>query len=186
MKNLIVFLVLFCLFATSIAQIRIKAKPGEIYHLNEVGAVLLLKDDQVKVEFVMPADKRAKAYMDVDIQIADEILMVNGQKIKMPQDIEKIYQDLDTGEEFKIGIRRDGDLMIVSYKKADPADLPERKMMRMKVTDDGTGSKKSIVDEEGNEHVIEGDSVTINGRKMSTREFKQNQLKIEIDDNDDE
>jgi hypothetical protein len=173
------------LSGSTLGQVKIMAKPGEICHLDEVGAIVLLKDDKIKVEFVMPTDKRAKAYMNVDIKNADEILMVNGQKVKTPEDIEVIYKALNVGEEFKLGIRRDGNLMIVSYNKADPDDLPKKKMMKLKVVDEGDGVKKSIVDDKGNEHTVEGDSVEINGKKMSLKEIKENSVQIKVNDDDE-
>jgi len=186
MKNLFILMIIGILCGSTMAQVKIMAKPGEICHLDEVGAIVLLKEDKIKVEYVMPADKRSKAYVNVDIMNADEILMVNGQKVKTPEDIELIYKGLNAGEEFKLGIRRDGNLMIVSYDKANPDDLPKKKMMKLKVVDEGDGVKKSIIDDEGNEHTIEGDSVEIDGKKMSLKEIKEKSVQIKVNDNDDE
>jgi len=184
MKKILFFLIPLVMLGSTMAQVKIMAKPGEVGHLNELGAIIMLKDDSVVVEFVMPEENRPKAYKEIDIRKNDKILMVNGKKIKLPADIDEIYTELDIGDDVKLGVRRDGDLMIITYKKADPETMPKRKMMKLSVEDDGEGLVKKITDENGNVHIIEGDSVEINGETINIKNLKSQKVKIKIEEDE--
>ncbi len=126
---------LLCLVSNAQEMRIIKGKPGEIFMLPEVGAIIQLEDKKILVENVMPKDMRDKNYKNVDLQEKDEILMVNGKKIKTPKDCEDIYDKLKVGEEFKMGIGRNDKMFIVSFKKADPEKLKSGGGMVVKMND---------------------------------------------------
>ena len=180
MKILIQILFSIVLCISVMAQVTITARPGEVYHLNEAGAIVIFKDGIIRVEHVMPAEKRPKAYRDIDLKTGDEILMINGKKVKIPGDIESVYMELEIGGEIKLGVRRDGELRIIDYKKADPETLPKRKMMKMKVEAGEDGPVRTLVDEDGKEHVVTGDSVEIKGEKISIKDIKGKDVKIKV------
>jgi hypothetical protein len=56
-------------------------------------------------------------------------MMANGKKITGAQAIKALYDGLAVGAELKLGIRRGEEMMIATIKKADPATLPQRRMV---------------------------------------------------------
>jgi S1-C subfamily serine protease len=70
---------------------------------------------------------------------SDQILMLNAKRVKTVKAFEDGYGELAIGDEVKLGVRRKGELLIVSFKKIDPEKLPKgRKMM---ISLDGDGSE---------------------------------------------
>ena len=59
-------------------------------------------------------------------------MMVNGKTAKKAADLHEVYDKLKTGDEFKLGIKRDNQMFILNIKKADPKDLPQRKIIMRK------------------------------------------------------
>ena len=114
----------------------VKTLKGDLFDIPELGAIIAKSDSgNLKVEHVMPAEARPKAYADVDIKPGDEILLLNGKRVKTIKEIEQSYTAVPVGGEVKLGIQRGQDMMISRFAKADPKDLPKRKMMI--VTSDG-------------------------------------------------
>ena len=124
------FLVLLIGFwlQTSNAQVtmerRIEGGDGA-FHLKEVQTILTSKDDTIKVMMVLPERLRPQGYGDIVLKENDEILMVNAQRVKTVQEFEELYNALEIGGTLKMGIRRKGELMIESFKKIDPEEMPE-------------------------------------------------------------
>lgn len=109
----------------------IEAGPGGVFNLPELGAVIIGGEKEIKVEAVLPAEHRPKAYKDIDLQNGDLILMMNAKRVKSAKEIEEIYNGLKAGEEVKLGVKRKEERFIASFAKADPKDLPQRTMMVM-------------------------------------------------------
>lgn len=117
---------------TLTAQVFVKkARPGEgeIFFLNELSAIISEKDGVIIVEHAMPNDQRPELYRDVDFKQGDEILMVNANRVKLVNELEKIYNELQVGETMKLGVRRGEEMFIVSFNKMDPEKLPKNKLM---------------------------------------------------------
>ncbi len=123
------FLVLLTGFSlqTSNAQVTMERRiEGDgAFHLKEVQTILTSKDDTIKVMMVLPERLRPQGYGDIVLKENDEILMVNAQRVKTVQEFEELYNELEIGGTLKMGIRRKGELMIESFKKIDPEDMPE-------------------------------------------------------------
>ncbi|NUM77315.1 hypothetical protein HUU40_23400 [candidate division KSB1 bacterium] len=107
------------------------AGPGSVFNLPELGAVIIGGEKEVKVEAVLPAEHRPKAYKDIDLQNGDLIVMMNAKRVNSAKEVEEIYNGLKVGEEVKLGIKRKEERFIASFAKADPKDLPQRMMMVM-------------------------------------------------------
>ncbi|MCH8982324.1 PDZ domain-containing protein [candidate division KSB1 bacterium] len=122
------FLVLLTGFSlqTSNAQVTMERRiEGDgAFHLKEVQTILTSKDDTIKVMMVLPERLRPKGYGDIVLKENDEILMVNAKRVKTVQEFEELYNALEIGGTLKMGIRRKGELMIESFKKIDPEDMP--------------------------------------------------------------
>ena len=74
--------------------------------------------NEVKVVFVTPAQRRGKAYRDVDLKTEDRILMANGKRIKTVADFKELYESLPVGEELKMGLRRGEEMRMASFQKS--------------------------------------------------------------------
>lgn len=103
---------------------------GEDIFIHEIGAMIAMEEDKMKVLDVMPKDVRRKEYKDVDIQEGDVVVMVNGNRMKSALDLKKIYEEAAIGSEIKFGIRRGDQPMIVGVRKADPKTLPQQRIVR--------------------------------------------------------
>jgi S1-C subfamily serine protease len=112
---------------------------GQPFNLGELGAVIAKDSSGIHVLFISPSESRPKAYQSVDLLAEDEILMMNGKKLTSIEDMEKGYEAAAIGSNLQFGVKRGGQLMVVSFPKADPKDLPKRQMMIM--NDDGKGGK---------------------------------------------
>ncbi len=136
---------LFCFMVLSqslYGQIVIKKKAdgaGGIHMINELGVVLTEKDEKISVLMVMPEDSRPEGYKKIDIKKEDEILMINKKWIKSLKSFEEIYNNLDIDELVRMSVRRDGELMIVEFKKIDPEKMPKGRKMLIRSTDTGEG-----------------------------------------------
>jgi S1-C subfamily serine protease len=118
---------------------------GEPFNLAELGSIVLQDSAGLRVAMVAPKDRRPKAYQEIDLREGDLILMCNGKKVATSAELTKTYDEIKVGDKIQIGVKRDGQLMVVSFDKADPATLPARHMMIMK-SDDGKGGAKIKMD----------------------------------------
>jgi PDZ domain-containing secreted protein len=108
---------------------------GQPCSLDELGAVVAQVENEFKVLFVMEPAQRLKAYQNVDLRAEDRLLMVNGTKLASIEQLRGLLDSAAVGSTLQLGIRRDKDMQIVSYAKADPASLP--KVTRKFVTMEG-------------------------------------------------
>jgi S1-C subfamily serine protease len=129
---------------------------GQPYTLNELGAVVVQNNQGLLVMFVMEPDMRPEAYKEVDLQAEDVILMANGKKLESIDDLENQLEGLAIGDQVQLGIKRDKDMQIVRYLKADPESLP--KMKRMMVTaeegEDGKAKREMSFQSAGGEERV--------------------------------
>lgn len=167
--------------------------PGDGFAIPGPGALVVKEGRDLKVQFVPPAGNRPEQYREVDLQAGDLILMANGKRVKTIRELENAHTATAIGAEFKLGIQRGEQMMIVSFRKADPKDLPQMKMKI--VTSGGEGTeilpavgvilaekgKKVVVDKilpmetsavKGRD-VQQGDVITsLNGERVeSTKDF---------------
>lgn len=132
MKALITIIMILFIAISIPAQMKtIKIGGGDAFDIPEVGALVVKDKDNLKFDFVSPAENRPKNYKDVDLQQGDFLIMLNGKKVSSIKDCRSIYEDLKTGDDFKMGIKRGDRMFITSFKKADPKDLPKRKIVIM-------------------------------------------------------
>ena len=121
----------------SLGMIRLSS--DDAFPIPETGALVVKDGSDLKVRFVPPAGNRPEKYRSVDLQEGDQILLVNGKRVKTIAELKKAHADTPVGETFKLGIKRGEELMIVSFEKADPKDLP--KMNTRIVTSGGEGTE---------------------------------------------
>ena len=122
---------------------------GEIFELPEIGGVIEQEKDQVKIIAVLPKDRRARAYREVDVQEGDLILFFNGKRIKGISDLEQGYAALTIGDTIQIGLQRKEERLISFLTKADPKSLPVAEVRRIMVGADGKMTTEHVT---GGEH----------------------------------
>jgi PDZ domain len=144
-----ILIILFLSQSLAFAQmVKIEAE-GDVFNLPEVEAVIARQDGKIEVLFTH-SGMRTEKYKDVDLKTNDEIFMANGQKLTSVEQLKQIYEKLDIGAALKIAVKRDDKDKIVSIVKADPKNLPKRKIKMEKVTDDNpkdasTGAEKKKI-----------------------------------------
>lgn len=176
----VIFLLTAAVNSVSAQQmIRMKAEPGKTFMLSELGAFVITEGEKTTVKFVAPSEVRPKKYQEIDIQSGDEIVMVNGKKVKIAKDIEDSYKNLKVGETFKLGVKRNGNSMLISYEKADEKDFPKRMMINKEIGPDG---KEKITDQDGKEVKVKNGKAVINGKEVDLNHPPKD-AKIEVDDN---
>ncbi len=129
---------------------------GDVLILQEIGAVILPEKDELRVEMVGPESSRPEGYKSIDLRKDDVILMLNGKKMTALKDLKDGYEALAIGADVKLGIKRDRQMMIVSFAKIDPAKLPKRAMTMTVEGKDGpvTSDSFEVVRLEGAEGKI--------------------------------
>jgi S1-C subfamily serine protease len=98
--------------------------------LNEAGVVIAEKDGKLAVEFVFPKDKQPKEIADLDIAVGDEVGMAMGKKVATAKELHAVYDSAKPGQEFKLGLRRDGKAFIAVFRKLDQKDMPKTMVVK--------------------------------------------------------
>lgn len=116
----------------------IRMSPGDAFPIPETGALVVREGADLRVQFVPPSGNRPPKYRTVDLQEGDLILLVNGKRVKSIEDLKKAHTATPVGSEFKLGIQRGQEMIIVAFEKADPKDLPKMNMRIVTSGGDGT------------------------------------------------
>jgi S1-C subfamily serine protease len=112
--------------------------------LPEFGAMVVLENDTLTIDMITPAEQRSAAYKELDLRKGDQILMCNGKRVIEIEQLRGMVDSIEVGGAIKLGLRRDGHLQIVSYAKADPANLPGRMVMMKQESGPGGMIKKTV------------------------------------------
>jgi len=122
---------------------------GQPFTLGEVGAVIVDNSKEIKILHAMPVDMRPKAYKDIDLKDGDVVLMCNGKRLKTLKELKEAYNATAVGADFKLGVKRGEERMIVAFAKADPKDLPKMQMTMStgdgSMPDSGGGNVRRMV-----------------------------------------
>ena len=116
---------------------------GETHQIAEFGALLAEVDDGLKILMTMPPEHRPKAYKDIDVEAEDELLMMNGKRIRTVAEFKEQYERLGIGEEVKLGLRRGERMFISRFPKIDPENAP-RVVMKVQRDGDGGGMNEDL------------------------------------------
>ena len=176
------YLILFTLISGSLSaqeMVRLTGDPSKMYMIKEVGAMISTTDEKHKVVFAAPAQARTEKNKEVDIATGDEVVMVNGKKIKSAKEIEKIYEQLAVGEELKLGLKRNDNMLIAKIVKASADEFPKGGMtIRREIGPDG---KEKVTDGNGKEVKVKDGKAIINGKEIDLSKPPKD-AKIEIED----
>ena len=81
-------LLLLVLQQINSAQFRItKTSGGDIFDIAELGAIVNDENGKLKIAVLMPKENRKKEYVNVDVQEGDELIMINGKKVKSAKEV---------------------------------------------------------------------------------------------------
>ncbi|KAF0140295.1 MAG: hypothetical protein FD122_2611 [Stygiobacter sp.] len=134
---------------------------GEAQMLPEIKGIVLAENGKVVIGPIPDKDQRDGEYKNLDLAQGDEILFVNGKKIKSIDDFKKYYSEIKTGDNVKLAVQRDKDRFIVEFKKAEEAKGGQR---IMKFSTDGKG---------GSNVKVENGKVIVGGKKMDLDSLKK-------------
>ncbi|MFA6468276.1 MAG: PDZ domain-containing protein [Bacteroidota bacterium] len=87
--------------------------------IREIGAVVLPKENMLVVNIILGNHEKTS----VDIQKDDRILMMNGKKLKGIKDLRELYEKASVGQEIKLGLKRNENLLIATFTKKSNEEL---------------------------------------------------------------
>jgi S1-C subfamily serine protease len=93
---------------------------------------------------VLPPEARHEDYKTLDIQAGDIIKMANGKTMSKAVRLKEIYDGAEFGDVIKLGVLRDGKMMMRKFAKADPDKLPGQ--VTMMTTTGGGGAGTELID----------------------------------------
>ncbi|KAB2844637.1 MAG: hypothetical protein F9K45_04715 [Melioribacteraceae bacterium] len=124
-KSLSISLFIFFVLATNIFsqhKMMYKAK-GPTSFLYEIKAIIEEEDGKLLIKMMPDKSMMNDEEKKIDLAIDDEILFVNGKKVKNVDEFNKAYQAVKIGDSFELGAARDDNKFIVALKKVDPSTL---------------------------------------------------------------
>lgn len=134
---------------------------GEAHMLPEIKGIVLAENGKVVIGPIPDKDQRDAEYKSLDLAQGDEIIFVNGKKIKSIGDFKKYFSEIKTGDNVKLAVQRDKDRFIVEFKKAEEVKGGQK---IMKFSTDGKG---------GGNVKVENGKVIIGGKKMDLDSLKK-------------
>ncbi len=141
-RSLVLLLALFLLasFAAESQQMKIiRRGPGgdqtktfnqdDLLVIPELSAVLLVQDKEIIVDHIMEPEMRLKGHETTDAKEGDKVLMADGKRLAGIKDLRELYEKAAPGATVKLGIRRGEEMVLASFVKVDPKDLPKTRMV---------------------------------------------------------
>lgn len=129
------------LFFTSISisqQMKIMTD-GDAAFVPEIKSIVEYADNKLTISTITNSSNNS----EIDIKNNDEILYINGKRVKSLETFSKQYEGTEIGKEVKLGIKRKEQMLISSFVKQDPSKF-KHKIMRV----EGDPSENSSGDQE--------------------------------------
>ncbi len=116
----------------------LKLDKNTSFVLFELMAVITQTDSLVSVNSIIPTGRKSDENGGTDLREGDVIVMANGRRITGVKEMHEIYDKLQTGEPFKLGVRRGKEMLIISVPKSDSDKMQSggRMIIRKAETDD--------------------------------------------------
>ena len=136
--------VLLALGYGAIAQEKqmMKIEGENLLLFQEIMLILSESDGKVVVQMDPPEQALKGKNADIDIKAGDEILMMNGKRVQGTAVIREMYDQLEMGDEIKLGVKRGEEMFIVRFDKADQPDTGGQVIIRPAVPGDENQSGK--------------------------------------------
>jgi S1-C subfamily serine protease len=179
MKHIIylalVAVLLYAPFLPAQKMVQFRLDPKTDFMFDEVGVLLHQDKDIVNVSQVLPENMRSKENKNVNLQEGDVIAIANGTRIKEVSGFRKLYDALKIGDELKLGIKREGQSMIISIHKSDPEKRGGPKMMKMTIDGKNSDALPGIgfVETSGNAVIVKE---VFDRESASAKDFKQKDI----------
>jgi len=147
--SIALFLVLlFCAAGAAPAQEprtkTVVVSPDEASILPGIGAIIRIKDSALVVEMIPGPDNRDEKFKSVDLKKGDVVLMCNGKRVETCAELNDLVGDVQVGDKVKLGIRRNGAMMITSFEKVESSGQPVMMTTTMGAPGPATGNKKVV------------------------------------------
>jgi S1-C subfamily serine protease len=92
--------------------------------LREIMTMVAEDNGKLTIMMVPPSERRPEGMPEVDLQRGDEVGMAKGKRVSSIKELRAAYEGTKPGEEFKLGIRRDGKAIVVAFSRKDDKDMP--------------------------------------------------------------
>lgn len=102
---------------------------GDVFMVPELNAVIAEDSGKISVLNIIQRQGHEADSPNADIKEGDMILMANGKSMKSLGDLKDLYSHAGIGTEVKLGLKRGEAMLMTSFKKADPKDLPQGKVI---------------------------------------------------------
>lgn len=167
--------------------------------IQEFGVVLTFENSQISVQLVLGS--RNNEQSEDQLERGDLIVMMNGKRASDLETLRATFDEIEDGQEIKIGVQRGEERFILEAIKGDMPETPGRMVMDIEAGENGEGITPVIVpeigavlaDQEGSINVlraippiqpqeikdasIEGYSITaVNGKDVTSAEEVQSML----------
>jgi S1-C subfamily serine protease len=136
-------LLLFVLLAATVLEAQqmkiVRRGPGgdktqtfnqdDLLMVPELAAVILAQDKEIVIDHIMEPEMRLKGHETTEAKEGDKVLMADGKRLTSIKELRALYEKAAPGATVKLGIRRGEEMVMASFVKADPKDLPKGRMM---------------------------------------------------------
>lgn len=92
--------------------------------LREIMTMVAEENGKLTIMMVPPADGRPEGMPEVDLQRGDEVGMAAGKRVANIKELRAAYEGAKPGQEFKLGVRRDGKAIVVAFTRKEDKDMP--------------------------------------------------------------
>ncbi len=171
LKNIAVFM--FAMSVITQAQRMHVMNADEVIFLDEFMGIAEYKEDGLVITSLNNKASWLDEYKNVDIEINDVIIYTNGKPVKSLEDFRKIYENTAVGEEIKLGIKRGGEMFIVSFKRMDSS-----KIKRKIITMEAPGGEDDMPNIE-----MKGDKIFIDGKEVDPDSLEDTGIHIKTKKN---
>ena len=100
---------------------------GDVEFVPEIKGLVQFENDKLKISSLnLEISKQKK----IDLKENDEVLYINGKRVKNLKSFKENYEATEIGKEVKLGIKRGDEKLIATFTKQDPSKF-KHKIMRM-------------------------------------------------------
>ena len=157
-RTFIFFLIISApLFPQQMKTFKFDKESAEFF--PEIKGMAIFETGKVVLGPMPESSQREKEYQQLDLQTGDEIQFVNGNRIKIMNDFKKFFGLAEVGKEIKLGIKRNDERFIVTFKKAKQ-EMGGKQII--KIGGDGSGNVK-----------VEGGKIIMGNKKLDLDSLKK-------------
>jgi C-terminal processing protease CtpA/Prc len=134
--SLVFFVLVVCASGVAQKMVRIELDDKTNFLLHELGAVIRQSHDTLTVEKLLPGFTAGDENKGVALEEGDIVAFANGVRLRDIQVLHKMYDSLAIGGGLKLGVKRNGEDMIVDVHKAGQKNGPGEQVQTMMIDPD--------------------------------------------------